>query len=192
MGNVIWFMFFRISVLREITPDFHAGRIGFITIIIASVATAVGNGLFMASDSYKFSYAATFVIGAATGFVQSFVHGALFTVLISRIGQRMMPESDFFRVRVSSIVGIAYAPNVLRVLVFLPGVFGAIFLIVPAIWHAVLVFIGTRFLVLEPSDKVTAPTPTNRYVPLVVITLLASWGFYVVIMYAGLAFAVAN
>ena len=182
-------LIFKASVLRELQPDGRTARLGFAVIVVVSILAAISSGVMFANEAEKYGSAASFAIGAVTGLLQSMVHGALWTIFTARLGRHLMPDSDFDRARASSVMGITYAPNVLRIFAFLPAPIGSIFVAVAAIWHAILAFIGVRFMSLGASPGGEAPPPTNRYIHLYVVTLVFTWSLYFAIMFTGRALA---
>jgi hypothetical protein len=167
-----------VKTFTEIEADPNAMGQAITVIVIAGVATLVGN-IFRRG-----------VIGGIVGLIVSIASYALFSLLVFVIGTKLMPEpttkADFnetFRT-----IGFAAAPGVFNVLAIVPFV-GVLVGFVTAIWSLVIGVIAVRE-VLDYSN-------TGRAIIVALIAGVTCWIIVFILLLpflavAGLARAIAS
>jgi hypothetical protein len=132
-GRMIGAMQADVKTLSEIEADPSAMGQAVTVIVIAAVASLIGN--FFRSG----------LVAGVVGLIGSLIAYALFSLLVFLIGTKMMPEpttkADFnetFRV-----VGFAASPGVFNVLAIIPFI-GPLVSLVVAIWSLVIGVIAVR------------------------------------------------
>jgi hypothetical protein len=132
-GRMIGAMKADVKTLTEIEADTSALGQAVMVIVIAGVASLIGN-LFRNG-----------VIAGVVGLIASLVGYALFSLLVFLIGTKLMPEpttkADFneaFRV-----IGFAASPGVFNVLAIIP-VLGVLISFVVGLWSLVIAVIAVR------------------------------------------------
>jgi hypothetical protein len=155
-GRMIGAMQADVKILTEIEADASAMGQAVTVIVIAGVASLIGN-FFRAG-----------VAAGVVGLIASLVGYALFSFLVFLIGTKLMPEpatkADFnqtFRV-----IGFAASPGVFNVLAIIPVV-GPLISFVVGIWSLVISVIAVRE-VLDYSN-------TGRAIIVCIIAAVTCW-----------------
>jgi len=155
-GRMIGAMQVDVKTLTEIESDPNAMGQAVTVIVIASVATLIGN------------YFRVGLTGGVFSLISSLIGYALFSLVVFLVGTKLMPEpatkADFnetFRV-----VGFAASPGVFNILAIIPFI-GALVPLVTGLWGLVIGVIAVRE-VLDYSN-------TGRAIVVCIIAAVVCW-----------------
>ncbi len=138
--------------LREARDAPQATRQAYLIVGIAALIAGLTSALYFAPQAERLTYPAAFIIIFAFGIIRSIVHWGVWLLVVHYLGKSFMPGSRFTRPQSVRVLGLAYAPQWMRIFAILPDPIGPFFMLLPTIWQALAASVGIRALAQVRND----------------------------------------
>ena len=160
--------------IRDVERDTNATGQALIVVVLAAIASAIGN-LGPAADGERET---NFVLNLLSGSISAIVGWIVFSVLAYYIGSTLFSTAQTSATigQLLRTVGFAQAPKLLMVLGFIP-IFGWIVGLVATIW-----FVAVAIVAIRTALELT----TERAVATAILSLI---GYLIALVIVGLIFA---